>query len=355
MSLPESHNSPIHSPSLAPRASKESTPLFFFIYNTDNYYHFVYDSLPYLISFKHLRKTLPELKLLMSHPTPDRNSFYKFNLEFLELVGIKKEDIILVNPECIYSTVFVSDSYTHNDKSNSPPRVEIYKLYQDLTAACFSPLNAPLLTSKIYISRRNSSYRDKSNAGTDYTQRRKLENEDEVVERLQRRGFHEVFCENLSTLEKIHLFHNASHVVGAMGGGLCNVLFSKPSTRLLALVSPIFLEVNERFKYSFSNVNVEYFTACSHTESSQIKTNMRVQSTETHALGEISQLSPDGVCVKVAVNPVAGWSASGSYLQDFWKHGTYVTLDKGLNSPWKVDINSLEVYLDKRYNSRNDS
>jgi hypothetical protein len=29
-------------------------PVFFFVYNTDNYYHFVYDTLPYLITyFKH--------------------------------------------------------------------------------------------------------------------------------------------------------------------------------------------------------------------------------------------------------------------------------------------------------------
>ena len=26
-------------------------PLFFFVYNTDNYYHFIYDTLPYLISY----------------------------------------------------------------------------------------------------------------------------------------------------------------------------------------------------------------------------------------------------------------------------------------------------------------
>ena len=43
-------------------------PVFFFIYNTDNYYHFIYDTLPYLISFLELRKELPMLQLLMSYP-----------------------------------------------------------------------------------------------------------------------------------------------------------------------------------------------------------------------------------------------------------------------------------------------
>ena len=43
-------------------------PVFFFIYNTDNYFHFLYDSMPYLISFIHLKKTIPTLKLLMQYP-----------------------------------------------------------------------------------------------------------------------------------------------------------------------------------------------------------------------------------------------------------------------------------------------
>ena len=30
-------------------------PVFYFIYNTDNYYHFIYDTLPYLISYKKLK------------------------------------------------------------------------------------------------------------------------------------------------------------------------------------------------------------------------------------------------------------------------------------------------------------
>ena len=38
-------------------------PVFFFIYNTDNYFHFLYDSLPYLISFLQLKKDIPDLKL----------------------------------------------------------------------------------------------------------------------------------------------------------------------------------------------------------------------------------------------------------------------------------------------------
>jgi len=59
-----------------------STPVFFFIYNTDNYFHFLYDTLPYLISFFHLKKKIPNLKLLMSYPNINKKDLYGFVLDF---------------------------------------------------------------------------------------------------------------------------------------------------------------------------------------------------------------------------------------------------------------------------------
>ena len=37
-----------------------SDPLFFFIYNTDNYFHYIYDTLPYLISYLKLKEEIPK-------------------------------------------------------------------------------------------------------------------------------------------------------------------------------------------------------------------------------------------------------------------------------------------------------
>jgi hypothetical protein len=48
-----------------------SDPVYFFIYNVDNYYHFIYDSLPILAGYFSMRETNPSLQLLIqtSHPT----------------------------------------------------------------------------------------------------------------------------------------------------------------------------------------------------------------------------------------------------------------------------------------------
>jgi hypothetical protein len=57
---------------------KKEGKYFFFCYNTDNYYHFIYDTLPYLISFRQIKKNYPDLKILISYPNLKMKHQYKF-------------------------------------------------------------------------------------------------------------------------------------------------------------------------------------------------------------------------------------------------------------------------------------
>ena len=82
-------------------------PLFFFIYNTDNYFHFLYDTLPYLISFLKLKKEQPNIKLLMQFPNTQKKEMYRFVLEFLQILDITKDDIIMANNETKYSNTMI--------------------------------------------------------------------------------------------------------------------------------------------------------------------------------------------------------------------------------------------------------
>ena len=68
--------------------------VFFFIYNFDNYYHFLYDTLPYLYTYLELKKKYNDLKLLVNYPNKDKNEFYRFNTDFLYKL-VKQEDIII--------------------------------------------------------------------------------------------------------------------------------------------------------------------------------------------------------------------------------------------------------------------
>jgi capsular polysaccharide biosynthesis protein len=315
-------------------------PLFFFIYNTDNYFHFLYDSLPYIISFLNLRKDIPYLKLLMQYPNEQKTNFYPFVIEFLEILNINKDDIVIINSNTRYSSIYVSTSYTHDIDSNLPPRKEIYTFYQEIVDIVkLKPIKTIDTPKKIYVSRRTWIHNDFSNIGTNYTTRRKLVNEDELIEKLIKKGYEEVFTEKLSTIEKILYFSNATHVIGAIGGGISNVLFSSDTTKLEVLVSPTFLDVNKRFKYSLDCVDVTYNNNTEHTEKGDFKTYMRVKLKNGKIIGEIEKIYDNKLFLSYTSDSSnTGWNSQNIYKQIELDMKDVIKLDNGLNSPWILNL-----------------
>jgi capsular polysaccharide biosynthesis protein len=316
----------------------ENTPLFFFIYNTDNYFHFLYDTLPYLISYMDLKKTIPDLKLLMQYPNEQRRTFYPFVLELLELIDIHKDDIIIVNSNTNYNEVYISTSYTHDFDSNLPPRKEIYDFYKLFVekvtqTQAQSQKETP---EKIYVSRRTWLHNDFNNIGTNYTMKRRMVNEDEYVDYLVKNGYTEVFTEKLTTIEKILYFSNATHVIGAIGGGISNVLFSPKTTKLEAIVSPTFLDVNKRFRYSLDCVDVYYNMNTSHVETDIYKMYMRVKTKDI--IGEIEKIDGNNLIVSYTDGTNTGWNSQCKYKQMTLSKNEVERLDNGLNSLWKLDF-----------------
>lgn len=310
--------------------------MFFFIYNTDNYYHFIYDTLPYLITFLELRKNNPGIKLLMNYPNPGSNKHYKFVLDFLKILGITEDNISIIREDTLYKKIFVSDSFTHGPKINCPPRKEVYELFNKLK------INTQL-DKKIYISRRSWIHGDTSNIGTNYTTRRRMENENELVEFLISRGYEETFTELLSAEEKLVLFGRAKEIVGAIGGGMCNALFANENCKILTIVSPTFLDVNQRFIYSLNNSKLFYDTY--HTEDSEFKKYMRVKADDI--IGEIIDIDGDILTLAYSTAKIAGWSHNVSY-HTIKKHSNECTkLDNGLNSSWKIDLDKFKIAHDK--------
>ena len=313
-------------------------PVFFFIYNTDNYFHFLYDSLPYLISFLHLKKTIKNIKLLMQYPNKHKHNFYPFVLEFLNILDITENDMILANDNNVYNEVYISTSYTHDVDSNLPPRKEIYDFYRKIVEIVKSKHIIENTPKKIYVSRRTWLHNNFSNIGTNYTTRRRLVNEDELVEKLLKDGFAEIFTENLTNVEKILYFSNAKHVVGAIGGGISNVLFSPKTTKLEAIVSPTFLDVNLRFKYSLDCVDVYYNYNTEHFEKTDFKTFMRVKTKDNKIIGEIEKIYDDKLLISYTNDFNVGWNLEGNYEKIELNQHDVEKIDNGLNSPWKLNF-----------------
>jgi capsular polysaccharide biosynthesis protein len=314
--------------------SEIDVPLFFFVYNTDNYFHFIYDTLPYLISYLELKKEIPTLKLLMQYPNPQKKELYRFVIEFLEILNITKNDIIIADKNTNYNEIYISTSYTHDIDSNFPPRKEIFDFYKQIVNIVnknYKPIKTP---KKIYISRRTWLHNDFSNIGTNYTTRRRLVNEDELVDKLVKKGYKEIFAEKLTTIEKIQYFSNATHVIGAIGGGLANVLFSKKDTKLKAIISPTFLDVNNRFKFCLDCVDVEYDMRTKHVENTEFKTYMRVKTLDGLIVGEIEKIHDNKILVSYTDGSNTGWNSQSKYKKIELNINNVEKLDEGLNSPW---------------------
>ena len=270
----------------------------------------------------------------MQYPNEQKGSFYLFVLEFLELLEIGMDDIVLVNNETLYKSVYISTSYTHDIDSNLPPRKEIYDLYQSIVVRVKSMNISMEVPKKIYVSRRTWLHGDFSNIGTNYTMRRRMVNEDELVEKLMNDGYEEVFTERLSTIEKILYFAGATHVIGAIGGGISNVLFSPATTHLEAIISPGFLEVNKRFKYCLDCVDVYYNYNTQHVELGEFKKYMRVK---FHGgIGEIEEIIGDKLIISYTDGSNTGWNSECIFKKVELNTGQVERLDNGLNSPWKI-------------------
>jgi len=274
----------------------------------------------------------------MQYPNEQKKELYPFVLEFLEILDIKKTDIVLLDEYMQYKELYISTSYTHDIDSNLPPRKEIYNFYQDIVKNVNEKYSKSHLSTpkKIYVSRRTWLHNDFSNIGTNYTTRRRLVNEDELVEKLKTRGYEEVFTEKLTTIEKILYFSNATHVVGAIGGGISNVLFSPKTTKLETIVSPTFLDVNKRFKYSLDCVDVYYNFNTEHVEKTEFKTYMRVKTKDGNILGEIEKIYDNKLLLSYTDGSNTGWNAQNEYKQIELNMEDVEKLDNGLNSPWKI-------------------
>ncbi len=274
------------------------------------------------------------MKLLMQYPNPQKKEMYRFVMEFLDILDITGDDIIIANERTIYDNIYISTSYTHDINSNLPPRKEIYEFYKRLVDIVRRKTEKMITPKKIYISRRTWLHNDFSNIGTNYTTRRRLVNEDELVEKLKEEGYTEVFAEKLTTIEKIQHFSNATHIVGAIGGGISNVLFSPETTKLKAIISPTFLDVNKRFKFCLDVVNVDYDINTKHVEETEFKTYMRIKTKDGKMIGEIEKIYDNKLLISYTDGSNTGWNAQNKYKKKEFEMCEVEKLDNGLNSPW---------------------
>lgn len=179
----------------------------------DFYYHWMLDILP---KFHMLKKynIEPDYYLLNS----SNNKFQQFCLKELK---IPEEKIIYTNKDTfIQASKLIIPSIPGFTGHNPEWAIDfVRKLF---LKEKIDNVNYP---KKIYISRKKAFSR-------------RFVNEEEVERILKARGFKEVELENLDIFEQAKIFYNADTIFSPHGGGLTNIIFSKPNTKVIEVFSP---------------------------------------------------------------------------------------------------------------------
>ena len=317
----------------------KAKPYFFFIYNVDNYYHFIYDTLPILYSYFLLKEEIPELTLLLQTSHPSKQNLSPFVKEFLQNLGVHTYEF--AETDTCYSSLYISTSFTHGSQSNEPPSSLCSSVWNRLKSD-----TSKVLPKCFYISRRSWIHGKTENIGTNYTTRRRCMNEDAVVELLKKYNIEEIFTELLSTEDKIALFSQAQLVVGIIGGGMCNLLFSPKQTKSLCIATPYFLDINERFKFSMEHTNILYsYSASLYSHEGEYSLFSRVRLKETGKIGEVEEYKDGLYRITLSSNDVAGFSQDFPMETVWIEENCLEPVDKGLNSPFEISLEQLEEDL----------
>lgn len=311
-----------------------SIPVFYFIYDTENYYHFIYDTIPYLLNYKELQKSIPNIKLLMQYP-PSKLTFYPYVIEMLVLMGINvSTDVTILNHNAIYRNIYISSLY------RDLPNPEIYQIYSNIAKNI--PPHDSILPKKIYISRRTKVRQASNNIGTDYTTRRYLVCESDLVALLKRHGYVEIFTELMTMTEKIQLFSQATDIIGCIGGGLVNLLFAPAQTRVTVIVSPTFLDINRRFQYCMNHTDIKYFMETHHIDKGLWKRYMRVK--YKGQMAEICDIIDNDIITIKYGGSVSGFNNTTTYDIINVNKKECIPLDKGLNSPYDMILSEFQKF-----------
>lgn len=180
----------------------------------NNYFHFTLDLLPKIGNILSLGYTLNEFDNIIIN---DNKGDYCYQL--LQILEIPKSKIIKINPEDHWEIEFGIVPYFDKHGYNG-----FWQIKQKILAYYKKSYTVETFQKKkIFVVR-------KKDAG------RSFKNEDEIFEDvLSPLGYSKVYPENLSILEQIDLFYNASEVVLGHGAGMTNIVYCQPKTKIIEI------------------------------------------------------------------------------------------------------------------------
>jgi tetratricopeptide (TPR) repeat protein len=185
----------------------------------DTYFHWMFDIIPRLELLHQSNLDPGEIeKYLIS-------TRFHFQQEILNLLGIPETKILETHKyPHIQATKLVVPSFP-STIAWMPKWVCDFLRSKFLTQTTITESEK---IERIYISRQD-------------TANRRIINEEEIIDLLNKRGFQSVVLESMSVIEQATLLSNAKIVIAPHGGGLTNIVFCNPGTKVIEIFSPNYI------------------------------------------------------------------------------------------------------------------
>lgn len=187
---------------------------------SDNYWHWLFDCIgKWLLIEKIKPASMPSIERFAGLNIEQ----YAFKKQTLEALGVREDRIVDLKP----SSHFEFENLLVADLPSSIPYPEM-DVIEALREAFLGKYSAESLPKNVYISRGKSGSR-------------RVVNEPELEKTLKEFGFQKVYLEDLSFLQQVALFQDATAIFGQHGAGFTNLIFSTAGAQVFELFEPEFV------------------------------------------------------------------------------------------------------------------
>jgi len=202
--------------------------------NTNNYYHWLFETLPRLEMLK--EKRIKFSKLITGY---DKS----FKKETLSKLGISSSRVIPISDSTnLFAENLIVPSMPIN--SGNPTQKVCSFLRKNLLSKPSSFQKKKY--KKIYVMRGNAKSR-------------KVTNEGEVIDFLSKKGFTPVRMDGLSVKEQSQIFNSSEIIVSLHGAALANLVFCNKGTKVIELFHPDYVNVCYWALSNCMNLDYAYF------------------------------------------------------------------------------------------------
>lgn len=208
--------------------------------------HFIIDSMTHLWPFALYPEKYKDVKVifLTLYDTKEIEGPY---LEFLDLLGIKKNQIILVKKPLQYKKIIVSESCMSINNFYTKE----YKFFIDyvISQAMARPVHIKT-HKKIYMSRKNWALSYNRDIG-----------EDKIERFFNKNGFKSVSMEQHSFVEQVHILQNAEDIASAICTLPHNLIFAKDGVRATIINKAVIYNTAQFMIDDVKKLDVTYIDA----------------------------------------------------------------------------------------------